>query len=99
MQIFSLLYLYFIVWPYEEGVGWWRTALVYILSGTGGILLSGLLTPYQPMVSTFVNTFWMSYLLRMLNVQNCNWIHKLELHVVRFKSFLILGEVLNLNSD
>ena len=52
ISFYSLLFLYFIVWPYEEGVGWWRTALVYILSGTGGTLLSGLLTPYQPMVGT-----------------------------------------------
>ena len=48
--VLSLLFSFFVLRYIEKRLGWLRTAVLYILSGIGGNLISAYLAPYNPEV-------------------------------------------------
>lgn len=77
-------------WNIEKTAGWFRVFLVYVLSGVGGYLVSGIFVPYQPTVGASPSVFGLLGVLIVELFQTWQLIERKLLEVIKLSVIILV---------
>lgn len=92
--IFTVLFSVFVLRHVEKRLGWFRTAIIYILSGIGGNLVSAYFVPYNPKVGPAgsilgIVAYFFVFLIFEARLLENPWLEFLKLVILVIVLFLI----------